>query len=824
MKLAPSPTQEIRQEVAAPAKEAKQAKGFSDRESAIKKRKWRFNQILDFLKQGHTLSDRAIDVWYEGYASIPNLSASTVMLQGWLGAGKTEAAIRSVLDTAKKRPVVWVVPRNGVGRQTEKRLERAITEAMLEGVAVYHYQDGVGDHKNYLRNGEPGIYVMAYASFRDHSDEHFRWDRIGLLVVDEFNNVRSEIPGQREPFKNFQRALAEAEKLLVIDAFLSDHDYAILAKYRDMGDAKIYRQRFQKSKTPITILQTVTSGDKPEIALSHEGLHLAFLRKQLKRKRGKFCIATDNKSTAWILTRFLESLGLKVLLVSADTPEQSIPFMTSPDERWAEGGYDALVYTPTAQSGLDVQSHFDWGYLICSGVISPIQMLQMLGRCRQCKHWYASAEMRSWEPTGATSNLSNQKIRNSSYKFKSSLSQLDLDYQEPSIGWQLLQDAVKDAESSFNAEVVESLLHHFFENVSTEIVREPEVSEFRQLRKQVKSDQSVQTMLSDLDRGRELNSAQKEAATNEDVWSKRLAALLDNYPTLEPIVEEFRAVKGETEDDQRKRDELVEIFQLFASSRNGKLKTWCIAQDQVVLEGIRANLATGKIASNSALFRAYRNALLFAELKLQRLAAIAGYEDKEVILHETHFTVQSPIVGQLWEQFQQLEVSKLFPLVDTISDFWAAVRRCMSATGYRSAGKRVRVKSGEPVANGQRNGRTRYANSKVTYFSAWYVMEMSGSKLFQQWFPEIIKAVEAIVTKEHEVRISRLVKGGDPVADYEPQAGTSKRTIRIKPNAPPGYPSVGCYSVQETKADGSVRIDSPTFIKWVVPTFFEEVA
>ncbi|MEX0272717.1 hypothetical protein AB3R30_26810, partial [Leptolyngbyaceae cyanobacterium UHCC 1019] len=134
-----------------PFSEFTRAKGFApqqeavnpeiaERDHAIANRQQQLrNNYWGNLQKDFRLSpskSRTIKI-YEGYAPTFPLNTKTVLLRGGLGSGKTEATMQSLLPH-KDKQILWIVNRNGLGRQTAERLHKLGFEA------VYHFQDNPG--------------------------------------------------------------------------------------------------------------------------------------------------------------------------------------------------------------------------------------------------------------------------------------------------------------------------------------------------------------------------------------------------------------------------------------------------------------------------------------------------------------------------------------------------------------------------------------------------------------------------------------------------------------------------------------------------------
>jgi hypothetical protein len=497
----------------------------SERDRLISKRVLRFRQfwndlqrdfLLPTLINGNEIRFQA----YQGFAPIIDLFWDTTCLQGWLGAGKTEAMLRSLIPYEDKA-IVWVAPRNGLLRQTAERAQKL-------GFNVYHYQDDVYLHRQMIRTDQPGIYFMAPDSFKFYAVENVDWTT-KILVVDEFSGIRKEILGKTTELPHLLNAIAQCASLLVADAFLSRVDIGVIRKYRS-GSIQILNQEFKKSSVKIKWLEC--RNRKGEISFSHEGLYYPLLDRWIEEKLGRIAIAVDSIHIAKMLDRYLKSKGVKTWIVCSETPEQNKNFMPDPDNLIEGCKVQAVIYTPTAQSGLDIQAKFDRGLLICTGTLAPTQMLQMLGRCRQCPEWYVSAPRHSGNPECVTPSLDSKKIRGWTEQIKQVFADLGFNAPLEMQGWSFWEELTRNIETAFTSEYMRHLLDHFFESVEAVEVESDRVTEWRKDSQILKNEEFEKILKANLSNGLRLIDEQKQPTLNSEVWDIKLAEFCGKYPKI----------------------------------------------------------------------------------------------------------------------------------------------------------------------------------------------------------------------------------------------------------------------------------------------------
>lgn len=735
----------VEQAIEAEDRQKKVSKGFgssnirSDRERYIIKRRSGFLSYLQDLQKDFTLTatDKREIFYYKGYAPIFDLSARSILLRGWLGAGKTEAVLRSLLPHRDKQ-ILWLTGRNGLLRQTGKRSED------LGFSDIYHYQDDPALYREMLRTGQPGIYTLCPDSLKDYATKNAKW-KDTIVVIDEFSGVRRDVLKKSAIMPEFERLLTECAHLIAVDAFLSDVDARVISMYRP-GGRLILDQIFQKSRTPIFWLETRNKDG--EISLSHDGVIYPLLKKLVEQGKN-ISVATDDKLKAKSVRDYLESLGYHGTLCSSETVESNRSLLKDPDSVVSE--LEFFVYTPTAQSGLDCQVTFDCGLALYSGVISPADFLQMIGRCRQCKQWYVSAPRRAIDPTCPVPGLNSKRVKEWTDKLKGTFDDLGIN-SDKTTGWGLWQSLTSNVERAFHSEYLYCLLKEFFEIVETLEV-ESDRALWQKEVVRIKAQELVLTLNGDLENGLRLLREQKAPNTDAEIWDIVLAEQYQKYPTVwKELIAQYRSGIDQ--------NEVLKLAKLFSSNRLEQLRRWVQATGSEAgqdLAELYQWVKTHFTSYTSPRWKALQNHALFQELQLDQLASV--YKEEKAIANETHFRHDSPVIIRLWQQFQQSpKLPRLFPTVETPYHFWQILKKGMSFFGYQSNNKGFRVGTpGELHPNGKdRKGNQRFVESKTFHFNGWKPMCVSGSRFFQQNFTRIVESINERLKWERELRRREL--------------------------------------------------------------------
>ncbi|BAU12551.1 hypothetical protein LEP3755_30810 [Leptolyngbya sp. NIES-3755] len=821
----------------------------SDRDLLIQERHSRFLTYWkklqnDFLLLKIVNNSTVRFVQYEGYAPSLDLFSDTTFLQGWLGTGKTETILKSLKEQFSSHTVVWVAPRNGLFKQTAERAKQL-------GFDTYHYQDDAALHRRMLLTQQAGIYLLSPDSFKVYAVGNMKWEN-AILVFDEFSGIRKELLHKTSEYPQVLDAIKRCNMLIVADAFLSQIDTKVIQKIRPADSEDIISQKFSKSSVKISWIETRNKAG--DISFDHSGSYYELLDRWIEQKTHKIAIATDSVLIAKLLNRYLQAKGVRTWLVCSETPEENSSFMPDPNSVIRDGKIEAVIYTPTAQSGLDIQSKFDRGLLISTGVLPPTQMLQMAGRCRHCLEWFVSAPRRSNNFTTIAPSLNGKKVQRWAEDLKQLCKELELCTDSRVQTWAIWERLVQDIEKAFNSEYLQELLQYFFESVTTVELSSNRIVQWRRDADALKSEEAEQMLNANLQSGLLLLDAQKQPVLNSQVWEiklvelslkyakpieKLLSAFNDTIPeitisngklkklgSVEAVRERLKLLESDTPDfleaieyhvqefnvatriyaeEQNSETELrvedaekaltkarfrltenqgeierlssalglsvrsrqanaIKLIRLFSSSRLERLKNWVMANEANEQDDrdLIAYLQQRSTHCNASKFKLLQNLELFRSLKLDRLAVIRN--DKEAQANVTAFRCQSPIISEIWLEFcQNPKLMKLFPTVNSQYESWLKVKACLAYFGYQKRGKRIRITTGTSHPNGKyRNGEKRSSNSQSLHFVYWFVMEASGSALFQQNFDLIIEAIRDRLVVEREERRKWKEKGPPP--------------------------------------------------------------
>lgn len=746
---------------------------LNSRDRMLLKRQFRFNAFWEGgLKRDFQLSHSPPDVEqveYEGFLTVAGLELEsnfydTIAVQGGLGSGKTTGILQAIArcQLARTLSFFWCSPRRGLNAQTAGKAQGL-------GIETYDYQENVTGNRIRLESGESGLYFACDESFKDYAFGNVDWSR-ETLIIDEFSSIRKAL-SSKAVREEFFRAIAQCGRLIIADAFLSDADIRLIQKLRP-GTIQLYRQKAAKSQVSIKWIET--RNKQGEISFSHDGAYFDLLQTWVDQGFKRIAIAVDSISYAKAIKEFLEKAEFadgrkpRVSIACSETPEENRLFMPEPDIAIAANRFDVVIYTPTAESGLDIQSEFDRGLLICCGVLSPTGMLQMLGRCRKCPEWWVSAPRRTANPNCSTPSLDGKKIQEWTAKISQSFEEMGFVTQAQEFGWSVWERLIKDVEQAFNSEYIRALLDEYFESVETVELSSNSTTQWRNAITRIKAEDAEKTLNANLQNGIRLLDEQKPPAKNHEIWDVKLAQLWEKYPEL--VSKLARKIKG---DDQQTA---IEFGKILLSRRIEKLKNWVVAcdadetDDRELLDRMREKATN----YNSPAFKLRQNLMLFRRLKLKELAKWTGGKTSGENAHTTHFNMRSPEILKRWEQFQQdYDLQRLFPLIDSLQALWSQIRACMSFFAYQTESAKLRQKTDEKHANGHFRGKERTTQSKVEHFIAWIVMEASGNAFFRDHVDLIVQALRDRIASERDARRKHREKKAEAEKYYSEQGAAA---------------------------------------------------
>lgn len=226
-----------------------------------------------------------------------------------------------------------------------------------------------------------------------------------IIIIDELMSVirhllhSPTVKGRDNILELFHQALQRASQVVCLDGNLAD--WSVQYLHELAPDKKIIRldNTYQGDKALINfLLGTVDIDEEVRKNDRSPWLHHLLNESQVP------AICADSQVFAESLDNLLTERGLKVLRIDSKTvPEDYIKECLKNCDAYIEQHHpDVLIYTPSAESGIDVsiKGYFTHHYGFFFGVLGVDAILQMLGRIRdsQCikfvwvREWVAQSE------------------------------------------------------------------------------------------------------------------------------------------------------------------------------------------------------------------------------------------------------------------------------------------------------------------------------------------------------------------------------------------------------------------------------------------------
>jgi hypothetical protein len=221
-------------------------------------------------------------------------------------------------------------------------------------------------------------------------------DFIGaVIVLDEFCSVINHLLTSKTLEKNrelilalFAEMISLAKYVICLDAHLSDVFVDYIRNIDKSGKVIFKHQNVFKAPKP-HILMLGGSYDFTEKVKKNDRSPILYRLDEKLAEGGKVAIATDSQVQGEAIEEIYAPLGYKILRIDSKTTpkEETKRFFEDCDGNIAKEKPDILIYTPSAESGLDISipDYFSIQCCFFFGVIGVNPMIQMIGRIRDPK-------------------------------------------------------------------------------------------------------------------------------------------------------------------------------------------------------------------------------------------------------------------------------------------------------------------------------------------------------------------------------------------------------------------------------------------------------
>jgi hypothetical protein len=328
----------------------------------------------------------------QGFDLAATPKQSIVAIKSDLGTGKTTALVEACKQW--ELDPVWVPPvnlnsRNGLGIQTSFKL------------GGLHIHADAPDFFEGVKNGKKAI-ALCMDSVHKLIGHEDRFDNADIFV-DEVNSVLYHFlinPNfkQRELTQKVLKEMGDrANRIILMDGNIND--YVVNFFEALFPNKQVIKVENTKKTSPTTIyfyLGTAKENYEGNFDLSapefkNPGIDyrdVSAMKAAIFANEKKFCVASDSCAELTAIFNELQKLHphLKGLLVTSDTAAEKdvVALLRNPEQKLITEQYDYVLYSPTAESGVDIsiRNYFENQYCFFFNVINASQVKQMIFRIR----------------------------------------------------------------------------------------------------------------------------------------------------------------------------------------------------------------------------------------------------------------------------------------------------------------------------------------------------------------------------------------------------------------------------------------------------------
>ena len=311
-------------------------------------------------------------------------SGTFCLIKSPLGSGKTTELIRWLRELARQgKGIINLGYRNTLLIQFCEKANQSDPEENIESLGFYHLLED-RDSGTFLLDPQGKIAGCVNSIVR-FKPEDFDGK---IVVIDEIVSVIKHLlySGTIKHFSQvislFEEAIRRADRVICLDGFNADW----------VGE---YLQTISPRKKLVKIENKYT-GDKPKVYYLEGSIDIEN-QKIKKNDRSPWlesllnnsaipAICSDSQVFIEAMDELLSAKGVKTLRVDSKTaPTKEIKeFLKDPETYILRSRIEAILYTPTAESGLDIKitNYFTEHFAFFFGVLDVDSIVQMIGRVR----------------------------------------------------------------------------------------------------------------------------------------------------------------------------------------------------------------------------------------------------------------------------------------------------------------------------------------------------------------------------------------------------------------------------------------------------------
>jgi len=371
---------------------------YYDAKLKIEQKKWvnqkQTKEKREWTKKRYFTPTDVTTKEYFDFNSSNITSRSLVGIKSALGTGKTTWAVQLVKDITECRGKgsMLLSHRNALATQTGHKL------------GAVHIHDNLDKFEQALKDPKGNISLCVDSILKLRG----RYDLISgkTVIIDEIESFVDHLltsPGMAlrriEILEALGFVLTYCGTIILLDGNITDERFNYIKKKAGLRTVfKITNNQLSKP-FDITVLagSTKSSYDLAvEIGQEQEGLNKqdkSGIYKEILACTDNFAVAGDCKILLTAFHKKLQEQGKKGLLITSETVGEksldstdnpAIAFLKDPTAEIIANQYQYLLYTPTAESGVDIsiRDYFKYQYCFFYNVITATSATQMIARLR----------------------------------------------------------------------------------------------------------------------------------------------------------------------------------------------------------------------------------------------------------------------------------------------------------------------------------------------------------------------------------------------------------------------------------------------------------
>ncbi len=300
------------------------------------------------------------------------LDGITLHVKAPTGAGKTQQLIATLKEFYWTVGVGLLGYRNGLLEQTKERADNAF-------VHIHYDKKEFNDLDNSL-----WLSTCVNSILKVDID----WWKGKIIVLDEIVAILEYLAfsktlehNRAEIIERFIYALKVSRGVICLDGHNADFIGNFFTGLTDKPVVKLLND-YAIPRPDIKFLEGTIKNQK--LKKNDKSPFLKHIKETIAHN--PISVTSDSKIFLKSLTEILESLGYKCLLITSETKSKKAvkDFIANPDKALLENKYDAILYSPSAESGLsiDTEDYFKAFYAFFFGVLGTNAQQQMIIRVR----------------------------------------------------------------------------------------------------------------------------------------------------------------------------------------------------------------------------------------------------------------------------------------------------------------------------------------------------------------------------------------------------------------------------------------------------------